>query len=329
MSCSNLFLNLNDPHQIIDKANTYHLSRKLLTVHANDREIKYYPESNEFSIKCPQSYTNVQSLRLTEISFPQPIYNFSKKLNNNKFKIGDTEHEIEDGFYTPKQLASAMTVEAGTDFNVIYNEPKSKFIIGKDADFSLNHVEGTNCKNHNIQLGRDDSDSFVKSGLLYDIGFDTIPNSAPNGALAKTNWDAADVSPTITKYYESNSVCRLLDRQPIYMEIDKHNLYDELNVYPKGSNNTYNNFSNSSTNTAFVKIPPSTFDNYNRALDFDNTLVFFDPPLQRLQTLKFKFRYHDGRLVDFGNQDVNFTLEINQLRNELPNKMQIRTPASL
>lgn len=327
MSCSNLFLNLNDPHQIIDKANTYHLSRKLLTVHANDRDTKYHKESNEFSIKCPQAYTNVQSLRLTEISFPQQIYNFSKKLNNNKFKLDTSNIEIDDGFYSPDELANAMTYKAAKNFKVIYNKPKSKFIIGNNQDFTLNHVEGTNCKTV-IQPFRNDSNSFVKSGLLYDIGFDDIPNNAPNKTFDNEYWNNKDVS-GINNYYESDTVSRTLDKQPIYMEIDKYNLYDELNVYPKGSNNTYNNFSNSSTNTAFVKIPPSFTENYNRPLEFDNALVFFDPPLQRLQSLKFKFRYHDGRLVDFGNQDVNFTLEINQLRNELPNKMQIRTPAGL
>jgi len=322
MSCSNLFLNLNDPHQIIDKTNTYHLSRKLLTIHADDREKKYHPESNEFSIKCPQAYTNVQSMKLTEISFPQPIYNFSEKLNNNKFKIGGEDKEIPDGFYTPEHLANTMTNL--TNFTVIYNEPESKFIIGisSETDFSLNHIQGVYCKN-NVRSYPD-----ISSGLLYEMGFDDL-SITPKNADYKTTWllsTAPQFNNDIKRYYESNSMVRFLDKQPIYMEIDKHNLYDELNVYPKGSNNTYNNFSNSSTNTAFVKIPPSTNKCYE-STDYDHAIVFFEPPLQRLQNLKFKFRYHDGRLVDFANQDVNFTLEINQLRDEIPTQLNIRTPA--
>ena len=116
------------------------------------------------------------------------------------------------------------------------------------------------------------------------------------------------------------------------MEIDKYSVYDELNPYPKGSNNLYNNFSNSSINTAFFKFSQKSdnFDsqNYSRLLGKTyNVIVFFDPPLQRLTNLKFKFRYHDGYLVDLNNQDVNFTLEINQLRNEIPKHLNIRSPA--
>jgi hypothetical protein len=34
-----------------------------------------------------------------------------------------------------------------------------------------------------------------------------------------------------------------------------------------------------------------------------------EPPLERIQKLNFKFRYHDGRPVDFGTTNFSFTLE--------------------
>ena len=66
---SNLLLN-NSTHPIIQQKNTFSLDRKLLTIHANDREQFFY-NNNVFSIKTPQPYNNVQSLRLTEINFPR------------------------------------------------------------------------------------------------------------------------------------------------------------------------------------------------------------------------------------------------------------------
>ena len=84
MNNPNLSLNFNESHPLIDQLYTYHLSRKLLTIHASDRDASLYKNSNEFCIRCPQAYTNVQSIRFNEISFPQSIYNFSEKLNNNK-----------------------------------------------------------------------------------------------------------------------------------------------------------------------------------------------------------------------------------------------------
>ena len=64
----------------------------------------------------------------------------------------------------------------------------------------------------------------------------------------------------------------------------------------------------------------------SRTIFLQNMTQYF-PPIDKIRKLKFKFRYHDGYLVDLNNQDVNFTLEINQLRNEIPRHVNIRTPS--
>ena len=69
--------------------------------------------------------------------------------------------------------------------------------------------------------------------------------------------------------------------------------------------------------------------NYSEILDSNNAILFFEPPLERVNTFGFKFRYHDGQLVDLQTQDINFTLEINQLRNEIPTKYTVKTNAGL
>ena len=48
--------------------------------------------------------------------------------------------------------------------------------------------------------------------------------------------------------------------------------------------------------------------------------------LERLQKLKFRFRYHDGRLVDFQDFPFNFTLEFNMLKNEIGKCYSVRVP---
>ena len=354
---SDLFLNLNNPHPLIERENTYHLSRKLLTVHANDRDIMYYPNSNEFSIKCPQAYTNVQSMRLNEISFPNSIYNFSEKLDNNTFKIGIDINNmktvtIPDGFYDPPSLQLIMnnrinSVHIDTKVAVEYIKQQDKFIITNDHPFYLQHTNLTNCKskqktdhftyNYKEPLNKNSLPGktyLLNTGFLYAIGFDL---SNKSNLISSTNIndisnEIAFVEDIYPNMCVSDSCTRFRNRQPIYLEIDRHNLYDELNPYPKGSSNLYNNYSNSSTSTAFVKIPATVngagTQDYSKVFDhLNNNVVFFEPPLQRLQNFKFKFRYHDGYLVDLNNQDVNFTLEINQLRNEIPRHLNIRTPA--
>ena len=45
---------------------------------------------------------------------------------------------------------------------------------------------------------------------------------------------------------------------------------------------------------------------------------------EKLSKLKFKFRYHDGRLVDFKCLPFSFTLEFNMLRDEQMRARNVR-----
>ena len=40
---------------------------------------------------------------------------------------------------------------------------------------------------------------------------------------------------------------------------------------------------------------------YSEAFDENNAILFFNPPLERINNFKFKFRYHDGRLIDIAS----------------------------
>ena len=51
-----------------------------------------------------------------------------------------------------------------------------------------------------------------------------------------------------------------------------------------------------------------------------------DPPIQRIDRLKFTFRFHDGRLVDFKNLPFSFTLEFNMLKDEQTRGKHVRVP---
>ena len=135
-------------------------------------------------------------------------------------------------------------------------------------------------------------------------------------------------------YRITDNVNNFRERQPIYMELECFNFnYDELNPFPNGSNNALSNNSNRSVNTAFAKIPMVNNSNpdSNVAYTFEasgNEITFFESPLERIQNFRFKFRYHDGMLVDFDNQDINFSIIINQLRDNFKRNYNIRTAAS-
>ena len=41
---------------------------------------------------------------------------------------------------------------------------------------------------------------------------------------------------------------------------------------------------------------------------------YYNPPAERIRKFKFRIRYHNGLLVDFGNTEFSFMIELNLLR---------------
>ena len=114
------------------------------------------------------------------------------------------------------------------------------------------------------------------------------------------------------------------------MEVEKYNSYDELYPYNESSRQLYgNNAYDGKVNSAFAKIPITTHHQFSDARTFYLVNVaHYDPPIERIARLKFRFRFHDGRLVNFQNFPFDFTIEFNSLRNEIEKKYNVRIPAS-
>jgi hypothetical protein len=108
----------------------------------------------------------------------------------------------------------------------------------------------------------------------------------------------------------------------IYMELDKHNASDELNSNPKCTSSLFNsdNSYGGIINSYFAKIPVFGLSSIDQNL-FRNNLFqsnisnnplngiqYYYKPEERIEKLKFKFRYHDGTLVHFCDQPFNFSL---------------------
>ena len=102
-------------HPLIPREQTYVLSRKILSVHSYDRDIKKWPNAAHFEISLPQPLLNVQSLRLIEITLPSNQYVFSNNNQNTQLTFVLTslypkplKITIDEGAYTPDQLATEI-----------------------------------------------------------------------------------------------------------------------------------------------------------------------------------------------------------------------------
>ena len=115
----------------------------------------------------------------------------------------------------------------------------------------------------------------------------------------------------------------------LYMEIDRYNSIDEIYPYSERTGHLYNNDLGHRVNGSFAKIP-LTHVPFGQEMGSRNNFVLnvfhSDPPIQRIDRLKFIFRYHDGRLVDFKNLPFSFTLEFNMLKDEQERGKRVRVP---
>ena len=144
--------NTQQIHPLIPNSNSYVVEKKFVSIHSQDRDLKSYPISSLFEIELPQSYENVQSVRLNNWSFPanynvfglesnnlififslKDIYNPSEngvndpiaiavykllvKINNSDRDFASYKAVITEGFYNPDQMANELSARMNQAVN--------------------------------------------------------------------------------------------------------------------------------------------------------------------------------------------------------------------
>ena len=353
---SNVSYNLGNHKPLINRDQTYVLDRKLVTIHSEDRDISKWKYSNHFEIVLPEPINNVQSLRLIEVSMPANLYTFSNKYQNTKLRItqNGVQHtiQISEGFYTPEQLANELTNKINTAFNhnhhnVFFDSVTQKLWFGStDLPFTLDFDEEIPYTFTDECVPPIIFNQYANWGLPFYLGFkkqkytSTVVNPGPKTfdylSIPGTIWKNVNTpSKNILYAVEAPSTICIMGDNCLYMDVEKYNTMDELYPYTESvidtNNKTNYNFSTYSgkVNSAFAKIPINTqygssfFDSRTLYL---NNFAHYEPPIERIAKLKFIFRFHDGRLVDFKDCSFDFTLEFNCLKNEIGKVYNVRVP---
>ena len=95
----------------------------------------------------------------------------------------------------------------------------------------------------------------------------------------------------------------------MYMEIEGQNCIDETSPYNVSSFTLRTNENNGVVNSAFAKIAIPTTP-ISQWFDRDSLpYKFYYPPAERMRKFKFKLRYHNGELVNFGVFNYSFVIE--------------------
>ena len=302
--------------------------KKQLSVHTEDRDIRKWPTSNIFDVELPVEYKNVVSMRLADIELPSSYYVFSEKNQNTSFYFSrlktdliKTKISISEGTYTPAQLALELQGQLNriltptNPFTVVYNSTSMKFaFLNEDEFYFYFNVNENTFYDQYSQWGLGSYLGFCKEVYASSELSSSVPYTAYSDSITATSGHIIEAPNTASLFGDSH----------IYMELDFFNSMDEILPYTERSNNTFQSKNGGNHNSAFAKIPTLAISPQNTYVSketFLTNIFFSDPPLERVQKFKFKFRYHDGRPVYFGNTNFSFTIEITMLRPD-----SIKTP---
>ena len=316
---------------VIPHMKSYVLGKRTISIHSYDRDKNKFKEANEFEIKLPETFTNIQAIRLVNLDMPENLFVFANKYQNTKlsFKLltgttGTYTIEIQEGRYTVEQfineIRTKMNKAVGSTYDKFickHNNVNNTFWFGNTQDnfvLLFNQEENYSLPSGYIRVFR--NDKFW--GLPYYLGFDKKEYSSTLSQTARsfdyenpTNWL------TTSSYYvdsTNNRQINLIGHKIIYMELDKKNKIDELTPYSKKTSTMYGNDYSGKTGSAFAKI---LFENdlCNCRLDAntEKKISYYSPALRHIDRLRFRFRFHDQLLVDFSSRDFSFSLEFSML----------------
>ena len=251
------------------------------------------------------------------------------------------------------------------NFRVYYDEVQQRFLFGNVSDsftFSYNQPESYAsapcyaCP-PSVQGGQPSITykwcQYTNWGLAYNLGFvkctcgPNISEALPVEGDQKVyyvNSSSGSKGTTWLPVVSGKPGYVLIPPNPpslngdsaMYMEIDKYNYIDEMQPYSENTSGSRCNDYNGIVNASFAKIPILTkptqivsqleYQFGNEPQDTAQGIGSFFPPLDKLSKLKFKFRYHDGTLVNFGGQNFSFTIALYCYRDEMARSKGLRIP---
>ena len=311
----------------------------------------YYNIDNEYVIIIEPGFYNPDQM-VTELT--------------NKFNEIVTTHIL--AFFKnnePMYSIASSLFSNYNRFNIVYNSVSQKIWFGNTADkFTLTNDSTAliNSKfNEAVCLKRSILPQYANWGLPAYLGFTRCPSASvsveelqaennipsdpstsklfnvPRFYYGDVNINSGDNgywllpgAPLATVYFlQAPLKINFMGPAYIYMEIEGMNCIDETSPWDLSEYTAHTNRTNGVVNSSFAKIPVPTTP---ISQWFDNDMgpyKYWNPPAERISKLKFKLRYHNGQLVDFGLFNYSFMLEFNLLRPQQEKSYSIRNAFDL
>jgi hypothetical protein len=189
---------------------------------------------------------------------------------------------------------------------------------GLPGNLGLTRCNIMSCTPNNLIVDEETGDinsNFIISNNYIRFYYGDVNNIGDNGFwLTPATDPSGNVLPdAAVQFIECPYKINIFGPSYIYMELFKYNCIDETQPYNISKFTLTTNETNGIVNSAFAKIPIVSTPTSQYYDGPANSYKFFDPPVERIRRLKFRLRYHNGELVNFGVFEYTFTLEFTTL----------------
>ena len=278
--------------------------------------VRYDSLTNNLLLACDQG--SIELVANLEIK-----YDFEKKkCSPNKYMFGQyTKWGLPYYMGFNKEIYNSFDINIDTD--ILLNDSSST----GNQPLDLNNVPITNVFLSNLGgliFYTNSNNNWIEPFGVGEIVF----YNQSNPGLPITTTTGPSTNRTVSVLSSPNNVS-LMGEDCIYMEMEKFNNTNEIYPFSERTNTMYNCDYGHKSNSAFAIIPltqtPFGSELGNRTSITTNVFMS-EPPIKNINRLQFKFRYHDGRLVDFKNLPFSFVLEFNMIKDEQVRNKVIRVP---
>jgi len=249
-----------------------------------------------------------------------------------------------------EELINKLISQGGyNQFVIAYNSVGQKLWFGnKSTDFIITNskINRITTISSTLQCEGNVLPSFSNWGLPEYLGFTRCDATTTPGSFKtfSTNYtglprfyygdyksgdngywllpDKTYKNPTVY-YLETPKKINLMGDAYFYLEITGFNNLDETSPWSLSKYTLQTNGTNGTVNSAFAKIAVPTTPISQWFDSFTNSYKWFNPPAERIRKLKLKIRYHDGSLVEFGDFDYSFTLELGIFNPQIARKTEL------
>ena len=262
-------------------------------------------------------FANTKGVKFTFSFEDQPVYENCKSYNTynkfNRWGLGwnlgfnktnyNSSKSVENGYISSRSSVTPWVTYTGIDIYWLKSEKCSNI---RSAEIIYMEIEKYNSVDELVPDVYNTSSDYYSNINCIDNSCNTIcVNGEKKNKSSVTNYPLSKTSSNHTKSLKNVNSCLNKSSQNDYGG-KVNSVFAK--IYTRGhSKDAYNEF-----------ITDAESGSHRYITTFGNQLE------ERINKLTFKFRFHDGTPIDFNGKEINFSIELNQIKSDMLNDMQIR-----